>query len=126
MTKYLDKNRRAILKSLAAIGVTYSVIPLFSGTAQAAGEVHYHTWSGYDAEAIFTSYIAKYGGMPEVSHIATEEESFTKMKAGWSPDLMHPGNYNVRRWKDAGLLQPLDTSRVSNWENIIEIGRAHV
>ncbi len=111
-------DRRQILKALSAIGVAYTVMPV--SHAPAAQEVHYHTWSGYDAEALFKSYIAKHGGMPEVSHIATEEESFTKMKAGWSPDLMHPGNYNVRRWKDAGLLQPLDTSRVSNWENIIE------
>jgi len=122
MSKILDASmsRRAILKSLAALGVTYSVLPVFSGPARAAGEVHYHTWSGYDAKDLLKPYIDKYGGMPEVSHIASEEESFTKMKTGWSPDLIHPGNYNVRRFKDAGLLKPIDTSRLKNWENIIE------
>lgn len=112
--------RREILKSLTALGVTYAVMPVGARSAAAAGEVHYHTWSGYDAKDLFKSYIDKHGGMPEVSHIATEEESFTKMKTGWAPDLIHPGNYNVRRFKDAGLLKPIDTSRLKNWSSIIE------
>ena len=117
-------SRRAILKSLSALGVTYTVMPLLSGTAKAASEVHYHTWSGYDAKELFTPYIEKYGGMPEISHIGSEEESFTKMKTGWSPDLIHPGNYNVRRFKDAGLIKPIDTSRLENWSDIIESVRS--
>jgi len=120
MNKFLNMDRRKILKSLAALGVTYSVMPALSNKAYAAGEVHYHTWSGYDVPELMESYIAKYGGMPEVSHIASEEESFTKMKTGWSPDLIHPGNYNVRRFKDAGLIKPIDTSRLKNFEDIIE------
>ena len=120
MNKYLTMNRRDMLKSLAALGLTYTVAPLYSGKAHAAGEVHYHTWSGYDVPELMKSYIDKYGGPPDVSHIGSEEESFTKMKTGWSPDLIHPGNYNVRRFKDAGLLKPIDTSRLKHFENIIE------
>ncbi len=118
--KSLPLSRREILKSLAALGVAYTAMPVLTKSAKAAGEVHYHTWSGYDAEDLMKAYIEKYGGMPEVSHIATEEESFTKMKTGWSPDLIHPGNYNVRRFKDAGLLRPIDTSRLANWGSLIE------
>ena len=120
LLKGMPVSRRKILKSLAALGVTYSVMPLVSKGAKAAGEVHYHTWSGYDAKDLLKPYIEKHGGMPEVSHIATEEESFTKMKTGWSPDLIHPGNYNVRRFKDAGLIRPMDTSKLKNWNDIIE------
>lgn len=122
MSKHVrvSADRRSILKSLAALGVAYSVVPLFPKTARAAGEVHYHTWSGYDAEELMKGYIDKYGGMPEISHIATEEETFMKMKTGWSPDLIHPGNYNVRRFKDAGLIRPMDTSRLQNFTDIIE------
>ncbi len=117
---HLSADRRAILKSLAALGVTYAVMPASVKPAHAAGEVMELTWSGYDAKPLYKDYIAKYGGMPEESYIATEEESFTKMKTGWAPDVMHPGNYNVRRWKDAGLLQPLDTSKLTNWSDTIE------
>ena len=116
----LVPRRRTILKALAALGVTYATVPLGSRPAQAAGEVHYHTWSGYDAEDLLKPYIEKYDGMPEVSHIGSEDESFTKLKSGWAPDLIHPGNYNVHRFNDAGLLRPIDTSRLKNWNNIIE------
>lgn len=116
----LPIDRRTILKSLAALGVTYAVMPVGARMAHAANEVHYHTWSGYDAADLFKPYVEKYGGMPEVSHIATEEESFTKLKTGWAPDLIHPGNYNVRRFKDAGLLKPIDTAKLKNWAGIIE------
>ena len=124
LRKGMPVSRRNILKSLAALGVTYSVMPLVSKGAKAAGEVHYHTWSGYDAKDLLKPYIEKHGGMPEISHIATEEESFTKMKTGWSPDLIHPGNYNVRRFKDAGLIRPMDTSKLANWGDIIESVRS--
>jgi spermidine/putrescine transport system substrate-binding protein len=122
MSKKINSHlsRRTILKSLAALGVSYSVMPLLSNAAKAANEVHYHTWSGYDSKELLKSYIDKYGGMPEVSHIASEEESFTKMKTGWAPDLIHPGNYNVRKFLDAGLIKPIDTSRLKNWNDIIE------
>jgi spermidine/putrescine transport system substrate-binding protein len=112
--------RRQALRTMAAAGLVYTTVPLLARPAQAAGEVLYHTWSGYDVPELMEDYIAKYGGPPEVSYIANEEESLTKMTNGWVPDLMHPGSYNVRRWYDAGLLQPIDTSRVATWPDIFE------
>ena len=113
-------SRREALKALAALGVTYSVLPIVARPALAAGEVNYLTWSGYDAPELFKPYIAKYGGMPEISLIGNEEDSFAKMMTGWAPDLMHPGNYNVRKWQEAGLLQPIDTARVTTWPDIFD------
>ncbi len=122
MTKFgkLKLSRRDALKALAAAGVTYTVLPAMVRPARAAGEVHYHTWSGYDAPELFKSYIEKYGGMPEISLIGNEEDSYAKMVTGWAPDLMHPGNYNVRKWYEGGMLKPIDTSRVKNWPDIFE------
>ncbi|MBC8270183.1 MAG: extracellular solute-binding protein [Rhodospirillaceae bacterium] len=119
-TMFSGISRRQALKALGAAGVTYSMLPMMSRMSHAANEVHYHTWSGYDAPELFGSYTEKYGGMPEISYIANEEESLAKMVAGWSPDLLHPGNYNVKRWQEAGMLQPLDTSKVKNWSDIFE------
>lgn len=115
-----EHSRREILKGLAAAGVTYSVLPVGMRAARAAGEVEYHTWSGYDVEDLFGSYIEKYDGMPRISLIGNEDDSFAKLQTGWAPDLMHPGNYNVRRWYDGGFLQAIDTSRVNNWPDIFE------
>ena len=111
-------SRRDALKTLAAVGVTYSMLPMISNPATASERVHYHTWAGYDVPELMGDYVAKYGSMPTTSNIGNEEDSLAKMMTGWAPDLMHPGNYNVKRWHEAGLLQPFDTSKVKNWGDL--------
>lgn len=113
-------NRREVVKAFASVGVGIAMMPVLSRPALAAPEVHYHTWAGYDAEPLFAQYVEKYGELPEFSYIGSEEESFQKIRAGYAPDLMHPGSYNVIRWKDAGFLRPLDASRIKNWPNVFD------
>lgn len=113
-------SRRDVAKALGAVGLGVAVLPVFHRPTLAAGEVHYHTWAGYDAPELFSRYIAKYGGLPEFSYIASEDESFAKIVAGFAPDLMHPGSYNVMRWHDAGFLHSIDTSRISNWPDVFD------
>lgn len=113
-------SRREVLKTAAAAGLAYTSMQFVSHPARAAGEVLELTWPGYDAPELYKSYVAKHGGMPEFAYIASEEESLQKMKGGWVPDLMHPGNYNVQRWYDAGVLQPIDPSRVTTWSDMFE------
>ena len=33
---------------------------------------------------------------------------------------MHPGSYNVIRWKDGGFLKPMDPSRIANWPHVFD------
>jgi spermidine/putrescine transport system substrate-binding protein len=110
--------RRDALKMMAAAGIGVTMTPMLAGKAKAEGEIVYHTWAGYDVPEMLGGYIEKYGGMPEVSYIANEEESMTKIMAGYAPDVMHPGVYNVKRWYDQGLLQPVDISRVTVWPDL--------
>ncbi len=113
-------SRRDFGKALASVGVGIAMMPVLRRPARAAGEIHYHTWAGYDVPELLGGYIEKYGGLPEFSYIGSEDESFAKLRAGFAPDLMHPGNYNVQRWHDAGLLRPIDTSRISNWPHVFD------
>ncbi|MDH3690289.1 MAG: extracellular solute-binding protein [Gammaproteobacteria bacterium] len=117
-TKKLD--RRSFNKVLTSLGLGFAAFPLLHRSARAAQEIHYHTWSGYDVPELMGGYLEKYGGPPEFSYIATDDESFAKIRSGFTPDLMHPGNYSIRRLADSGLVQPLDTSRLKNWPHIAE------
>lgn len=112
--------RRDVNKALARAGLGLAVLPVFHRPALAEGEIHYHTWAGYDVPELMSGYIEKYGGPPEFSYIGDEDESFAKMRAGFAPDVMHPGSYNVVRWHAAGLLRPIDTSRISNWPDVFD------
>lgn len=111
--------RRELNKALAAAGLALATVPLTRGTASAADQAIYFTWSGYDIPELFPGYIEKYGEPPETPLFADNEETFTKMRAGFQVDVTHPCSSMVLRWRDAGLLQPIDTSRLSHWSEVV-------
>jgi spermidine/putrescine transport system substrate-binding protein len=81
-------------------------------------------WESYMDPPFLADYKAKYGVEPNVAIFADEDEAFAKMRAGYVPDVMGPCYYEFPRWQEAGLLQPIDTSRLSNWEKISPTLRA--
>lgn len=110
-------SRRQLVTAMTAAGVAAVTWPVFR-PARAAGEVEYFTWSGYEEPKFHQAYTAKYGGEPNFSIFATIEEALQKMLAGYRPDVCHPCTDNIIRWRDAGVLKPLDTSRLSHWPDL--------
>ena len=113
-----DMNRRELMQAMAAVGVSVVSMPLMAQQAKAAGEIMGVTWAGYDLPELMGGYIEKYGGPPEFNYIATDDETFLKVHNGFAPDFIHPGSYMLKRYYDAGLIQPIDPSRLSNWESL--------
>ncbi len=113
-------NRREFNKLLAAVGLTTAMVPMSAKTSRAAdGEAIYYTWAGYDVPEMWPGYVEKYGVTPELPTFGDAEESFTKVRTGFVVDVMHPCSNNIPRWKSAGILQPIDTSKLSNWDDVI-------
>ena len=108
----------AYMASLGAVAVTF---PVFSGAARAAADDHPNvfTWEGWDVVEHHQQYLDKYGELPNFSIFGDEEEAFAKMMAGAQFDVTHPCSYSVEIWRDAGILQPIDTSRLSHWDDVI-------
>ncbi len=122
-----DISRRDINRVLASAGVATVAVPLVASHAQdEEDEADYEidsdltvfTWSGYDIPELHTSYIDKNGTTPAFTLWGEEEEGFQKMRAGFKPDIAAPCTYSLQRWWDAGLLAPLDTSRLEYWDNV--------
>ena len=65
------------------------------------------------------AYTAKYGAEPTFAFFGDEDEAFEKMRAGFKADIAHPCSQSVVKWRDAGMLQPLDTSRIAGWNDLI-------
>ena len=40
------------------------------------------------------------------------------MRSGFKADLGHPCSQSVVKWREAGLLQPLDTSKITGWKDL--------
>jgi putative spermidine/putrescine transport system substrate-binding protein/spermidine/putrescine transport system substrate-binding protein len=76
-------------------------------------------WSGYEDPLLNPAYVEKHPGGPEFSFAGDEDEAFEKVRAGFKADVGHPCAQSVEKWRDAGLLQPLDTSKIAGWDDIL-------
>ncbi|MEM6374901.1 MAG: extracellular solute-binding protein [Pseudomonadota bacterium] len=114
-------SRRRFTKGLLAAGVAVTTTPLASKRAMAAPEdqATYFTWGGYDIPELFQPYEAANGEMPNFAVFGASEEALTKMRGGFVVDVSHPCNAGMNRWIQSGLFQPIDTSRLSNWPDIM-------
>ncbi|WP_442581933.1 extracellular solute-binding protein [Mesorhizobium sp. ASY16-5R] len=75
-------------------------------------------WSGYEAQAFHPDYVTKYGDSPTFTFFGDEDEAFEKIRSGFKTDLAHPCSQSVVKWRDAGLLEPLDTSKIAAWKDL--------
>jgi spermidine/putrescine transport system substrate-binding protein len=87
--------------------------------AAAKDQATIFTWGGYDDPAAFGPYIAKHGEPPNMATFGGSEEALTKMRAGYVVDVSHPCNQGIPRWVATGLFQTVDTSKLSNWPDIM-------
>ncbi len=119
-----DISRRDVNKVLASAGIATVTVPVIQSHAQEEGSLEndpdlmVFSWAGYDVPEFYGSYIDKHGTSPSFSLWGEEEEGFQKIRAGFQPDVAQPCTYSLRRWFDAGLLEPLDTSRLEHWDDV--------
>ncbi len=115
-----DLTRRQMLEAMTAVGVAMVAMPVLPKLARADEPVSYFTWSGYDTPEFYPSYAAKYGNanMPIFSD---EQEAFQKLQAGFIVDIAHPCSGRIEKWRDAGIIVPFDTGKLSNWGDIYDV-----
>ncbi|MGF1610318.1 MAG: PotD/PotF family extracellular solute-binding protein [Kiloniellales bacterium] len=106
-----------MLQGLGAVGLSAVALPLLRRPA-GASQASYFTWGGYDIPELFGPYIDKHGAPPEFPVFADAEEAFQKLRAGFIVDVIHPCSGEIPRWRDAGLIQPIDTSRLKFWGGV--------
>ena len=107
-----------MLGAMAAAGVVPVVAGGLAQTAKAASDLVVFDWTGYEIPELHQEYIEKYGTSPDVAVYADVHEAFNKIQAGFRCDIVHPNIWDVRRFYDAGLLQPWDTSRLDHWGDV--------
>ncbi len=112
--------RRQVNKGITALGLGAVAAPTVVRRASADEKPVVFTWAGWDEPALYEPYIDKHGEGPDFTFFGDLSEAFVKIVAGFTPDLAEIGAGEVRKFYDAGLLEPIDPERLKEWDNFYE------
>jgi spermidine/putrescine transport system substrate-binding protein len=102
---------------------TAVLLALATLPASAQDKLSYFTWSGYELPEFDPTFLQKHPGGLETTMFGDDDDAFTKVKAGFRPDVAHPCYDKVARWNREGLLEPIDVSRIPNFDKIFPVFR---
>lgn len=112
--------RRNMLGLLGQFGLGLATLPLLHTRSDAAGELNYFTYAGYNVPELHPSFQAKYGKDSFTSSLFADlDEALQKLSAGFSPDVSHNCGSSIQRWREAGVTYPIDVSRLKNWPDVL-------
>ncbi len=91
-------------------------------SASETGRLQVLDWAGYGndgGQAMFASYVKTHpANKPQFTYMTNESDALAKIHAGLKPDLFRPYVGWVKYFATSGLVQPWDTSKISNFKNL--------
>jgi spermidine/putrescine transport system substrate-binding protein len=91
---------------------------LLAGCEQKSTAPTLFQFEDYMNPPFLAEYVKQYKETPPVAIYADEDEAFARLRAGYKADVMGPCFYEFPRWKEAGMLQPIDTAKLKNWSKL--------
>ncbi len=108
-----------VFNVLAASAFAFAASTWSMDASAGGADLKVFDWSGYEDSGFFIIYLDKHGGAPSYAFFGSEEEAYTKLRSGFKSDLAHPCIGVTKKWADAGVIKPIDTSRIANWEKLL-------
>jgi spermidine/putrescine-binding protein len=87
------------------------------------GDLEVFEWAGYE----YPAYGGKNGvlkpyvdlrGKPKFTFLTSDDQALGKVRAGYRPDMVHPCVDYVGNWVEMGVVQPWDTSLITNFADL--------
>jgi spermidine/putrescine-binding protein len=116
-------SRTDLLKWAAAAGGA-GLLATRGGAALAAesGALQVMDWAGYGndgGQAMFAQYVAAHpADKPQFTYMTNEADALAKLHAGVKVDLFRPYVEWVKYFASSGLVQPWDTSKLTNFKSL--------
>lgn len=107
------------MKHHVSTRISYLALSLaIAGQADAAN-LSFYSWAGYELPEFHEKYTEKHPEGVDVITFSDDNDALAKVRSGFHPDIAHPCTFKIDDWKKDGLIQPIDTSRVANWDDIL-------
>lgn len=97
--------KRALLASVTACALSFPAMA-------ADPDLTVFDWAGFEVEGLYADYIAKHGQPPTFALFGDDDEAFQKVASGFKVDMIHPCSQMISKYRDAGLIEPWDTSKL--------------
>jgi spermidine/putrescine-binding protein len=96
-------------------------VPTEAPAEAAGGNLVMLDWAGYEIPEFWGTFAEKYPEVKvEFSFLTESAEVYSKLQSGFEADLVHPCSNFWKLLVDEGMVQPIDTSKLSNWDSLIE------
>jgi spermidine/putrescine-binding protein len=106
----------------------------FDPATESDAPLEVFTWAGYDESPVpdgapwmWEQYTTgPYGSKSPLkfTFLDDDTQALSKVASGYSPDIIHPCGGYIQKWKEAELIQPLDTSLLPDWNGVPEALKA--
>ncbi len=107
-----------MFKSTTAIAGALSALAFATAAHAADSDLLVFDWAGWEIEGLLTDYVAKHGQNPTYSFFGDDDEAFQKVSSGFKADVGHPCVASLPRYKEAGLIEPWDITKLPEFGNI--------
>lgn len=105
-------------RSLITLASAASILALTSAAYAADPELTVFDWAGWEIDGALKPYVEKNGQKPTYAFYADDDEAFQKVSSGFKADVVHPCPGAVPNYREAGLIEPWDTSKIEAFPNI--------
>jgi spermidine/putrescine-binding protein len=96
-------------------------VPAEAPAEGAGGSLVMLDWAGYEIPEFWGEFKNNHpDAKVEFSFLTESAEVYSKLQSGFEADLVHPCSNFWKLLVDEGLVQPIDTSKLSNWNSVIE------
>jgi len=106
----MNMNAKAMLAS--------SMLALAAPAMAADSGLLVFDYSGFEDPAYHSKYVEQHGDSPTFAFFGDEEEAFQKLRSGFKADVAHICAGSVTKWVDSGIIQPWDTSKITEYANL--------
>lgn len=106
------------MKKLAALMTGTALFAVSMPAFAADPDLLVFDWAGFEEPGLFTAYTEKHGDGPSYTFYGDDDEAYQKLASGFKADTAHPCSQMVSKYRDAGLIEPWDVSRIPEFANL--------